>query len=100
MTAIAAGMIHSLALIYNNLLMAWGNNSYAQLGNSTFTDSYLPVQVGGYGYQVQAISTTHHHSMALLSNNMVAVWGYNYYGQLGDGTTTSATWPVTMIQTW
>ena len=34
------------------------------------------------------------HSCALLTNSAVMCWGWNYYGQLGDGTTTRGTTPV------
>ena len=34
------------------------------------------------------------HSCALLTNSAVMCWGWNYYGQLGDGTTTDRTTPA------
>ena len=34
------------------------------------------------------------HSCALLTNSAVMCWGWNYYGQLGDGTTTDRSIPV------
>jgi hypothetical protein len=35
-----------------------------------------------------------HHSLAVKSDGTVWAWGYNYYGQLGDGTTTDRWTPV------
>ncbi len=35
-----------------------------------------------------------HHSLALRSDGTVWAWGYNLYGQLGDGSTTNRTSPV------
>ncbi|MBI5383480.1 MAG: hypothetical protein HZA90_02195, partial [Verrucomicrobia bacterium] len=44
--AIAAGMVHGLALKSDGTVWAWGNNSpYSQLGNGTNVDSRTPVQV-------------------------------------------------------
>ena len=34
------------------------------------------------------------HSVVLNSDGTVMTWGYNYYGQLGDGTTTSHSSPM------
>ena len=37
------------------------------------------------------------HSLALRSDGTVWAWGYNGYGQLGDGTTTQRLFPVTVL---
>ena len=43
---------------------------------------------------VVAIAGGGYHSMALKSDGTVWAWGANYYGQLGDGSTTNRTTPV------
>lgn len=46
--AITKGEQHSLALKNDGTLWAWGNNSFSgALGNGTYTDSNIPVQVTG-----------------------------------------------------
>jgi hypothetical protein len=40
-----------------------------------------------------AIAAGGSHSLALTANGSLWGWGYNYYGQLGDGTTTSRATP-------
>ncbi len=35
-----------------------------------------------------------YHSLALTADGHVYAWGYNSYGQLGNGSTTNATTPV------
>ena len=46
-TAIAGGGTHSLALLSDGTVMAWGRNGSGQLGNGTTTDSHVPVAVSG-----------------------------------------------------
>ncbi|MHC4429808.1 MAG: hypothetical protein ACYS0D_14580 [Planctomycetota bacterium] len=44
-----------------------------------------------------AISSTHSHTAALLSDGTVRTWGWNGYGQLGDGTTTDSPFPIQVV---
>ncbi|MCL1904681.1 MAG: hypothetical protein FWG19_00975, partial [Methanomassiliicoccaceae archaeon] len=87
---VAAGGAHSLALKSDGTVWTWGYNSDGQLGDGTRTDRTKPVQVkgpGGSGYLtgVTAIAAGSNHSMALKEDGTVWAWGYDLYGQLGDG---------------
>src|SRR5262249_29148819 len=48
-TAVAAGLFHSLALCSDGTLTAWGSNSNGKLGNNSTTDSNVPVLVSTNG---------------------------------------------------
>ena len=46
------------------------------------------------GKTISQISAGSDHSLALDSEGQIYAWGYNYYGQLGNGDTTSSNTPV------
>ncbi|WP_217569434.1 chromosome condensation regulator RCC1 [Streptomyces sp. GbtcB7] len=77
---------------------SWGHNASGQLGNGSTTNATTPGQVLGLARQdVKSISTggwlttTNSFTVALLKNGTVKSWGNSQYGQLGNGTTTTAT---------
>ena len=44
-TAVAAGDLHSLALTSTRAVLAWGGNNFGQLGDGSYEESDVPVQV-------------------------------------------------------
>jgi len=98
--AIDGGQYHSLALKADNTVWAWGYNNYGQLGRNNTTGSSTPVQVmTDVGLTtpltgVVAIAAGDNYSVAAKSDGTVWAWGYNGYGQLGDGTTANQLLPV------
>ncbi|MGB9879463.1 MAG: RCC1 domain-containing protein, partial [Anaerolineae bacterium] len=90
---VAAGDYHSLALLADGRVMAWGRNNCGQLGDGTTEDKLTPVQVHGISDAV-AVAAGGNHSLALLSDGRVMAWGNNEFGQLGDGTTEHRLTPV------
>ena len=86
---IAAGGDHSLALKSDGSVWAWGDGGAGQLGDPLLWSHLTPFQVPGLS-GVTAIAAGANHSLALktdgLSSGTVWAWGYNNYGQLGQGT--------------
>ena len=93
-TAIAAGYFHTCALMNTGGVLCWGGNSDGQLGDGTTTNHYTPVAVSGLSSGVTAIAAGSYHTCALTNTGGVLCWGNNWYGQLGDGTTTNRYAPV------
>jgi alpha-tubulin suppressor-like RCC1 family protein len=73
----------------------WGYNGNGQLGNGSTTSSDAPVAVLGISNAKAVTGDNDGGSFcALLSTSQVKCWGYNAYGELGNGTTTTFTLPV------
>jgi len=83
------------ALLSNGTVKCWGDNSFGQLGDGTTTARLAPVLVNGLGGVPRAIATGGDHSCAVLANGTVQCWGNNASGQLGNGSTTASSTPVT-----
>lgn len=94
--AIAAGGRHNLAIADDDTVLAWGSNTYGQLGDGSKTTSRIPVKVSGLT-GVTAIAAGGEFSLALKSDGTVLAWGNNSKGQLGIGTTVSSSTPVQVL---
>lgn len=94
-TAIAGGGRHSMA-VQNGGLYSWGNNSLGQLGIGSSTTQNGPVYaVTGMSSGVTSIACGYLHSLAV-QNGAAYAWGYNNFGEVGDGTTTNRDTPFAL----
>jgi alpha-tubulin suppressor-like RCC1 family protein len=89
------------AILDDKTVKCWGDGSQLALGNggTATTNATTPttvVGVGGVGTtlnNVIAISGGYQHYCALLADTSIACWGYDSYGQLGDGLSASSSTP-------
>ena len=83
------------ALLDNGSVKCWGYNQNGQLGTGDLVHRSTPTFVSQFGNNRTAvdISVGAYHTCAVLSDGNVSCWGLNQYGQLGDGTTTSRSYP-------
>ncbi|MDT8308801.1 MAG: PKD domain-containing protein [Bacteroidales bacterium] len=98
-TGIDAGESHSLAVLNTGQVLSWGSNSDEQIGRSTTTPKRkvaLPLNQGITINNAVAVRAGAKHSIALLSDSSLAVWGDNDYGQLGLGTFTNYEYPTAL----
>ncbi len=93
-SALSAGGNHGLAIRANGSVWAWGLNQYGQIGNGSAgaIGVSTPVKVNVLSGVFTAVSAGFSHSLALKSDGTVWAWGYNAYGQVGNGGSAS---PVT-----
>ena len=94
--AITAGEFHTCAILDDGSVSCWGSNYYGQLGDGTTTDRSTPTQTSSLGTDRTAVAITggDYHTCAILDDGSVSCWGYNGYGNLGDGTTTARNTPT------
>ncbi|MCL5266675.1 MAG: T9SS type A sorting domain-containing protein [Bacteroidetes bacterium] len=94
-TSASVGYLFTLAIGNDGNIYAWGLNTYGQLGDSTTTNSDVPVLVKlPNGVTAKAVSAGTSFGMAIGSDGNVYAWGLNSSGELGDSTTTNSTVPV------
>jgi alpha-tubulin suppressor-like RCC1 family protein len=97
--SVTSGSGHSCAVMANGTVKCWGKNDIGQLGDGTTTNRRVPVSVSGITGltpATTAVSVTAGggSTCALMANGTVKCWGYNYDGQLGDGSNTDSLIPI------
>ena len=92
--SIAAGSSHTCAVTTTGAAKCWGLNDNGQLGSAGYATSHVPVDVERITSGAIAIRAGFAHTCALLIDHSVKCWGYNSYGQLGNGTYYTGFLPV------
>jgi alpha-tubulin suppressor-like RCC1 family protein len=91
---ISAGISHTCAILDNDTIKCWGDNSYGQSGygddvrrgnESGEMGDNLPIVDLGTARTPVTVVTGFLHTCAILDNNTVKCWGGNYNGGLGYG---------------
>jgi alpha-tubulin suppressor-like RCC1 family protein len=82
------------AVLSTGHMSCWGFNNYGQLGNGTNMNSSVPVSVSNITTAAALVGGTEYGFCALLTTSHVDCWGFNFYGELGNGTETSSEVPV------
>ena len=90
--SVVAGEGHLCALLSDDSLTCWGNNSRGQLGEGREVEDSGLISRGVY----KSVVTGNTHSCALKDNNVPECWGGNEFGQLGDGSRLDRHAPVSV----
>ena len=95
---VTVGSYYTCALASDGSAACWGYNNYGQLGNGTQIDSAVPVPVeapvGLQGTTFAQISAGLAHTCAVTTIGSPFCWGYNDFGQLGNGSTRGSSVPI------
>jgi alpha-tubulin suppressor-like RCC1 family protein len=112
---VASGYYDSLAVSTDGTLFTWGNNTYGQLGNnSAGGQTSAPTAVLNFGPVITqsgdgnkvisanwgvcaAVDNTGREESGQFTKGQLWMWGINYDGQLGDGTTAAHYGPLPVL---
>jgi len=93
-----AGAYHCAAVKTDGTLWCWGNNlQYGALGDNTIILRSSPVQTVAFGTNWKQVACGFNNTAAVKQDGTLWCWGYNAYGQLGDGTITHRSSPVQTV---
>jgi alpha-tubulin suppressor-like RCC1 family protein len=89
----------SSALTTSGKLFVWGNNVFGEQGNGSSSIELLPNEITeNFNLQpnekISSIFFSGFTSAAYTSNNRLFMWGYNLFGQFGNGTTLNSNVPI------
>ncbi|MFN8490070.1 MAG: CARDB domain-containing protein [Caldilineaceae bacterium] len=93
-TDITAGGAHTCAVTMAGGVKCWGANGVGQLGDGTQSNKNAPVAVSGIISGMTTVNAGYTHTCALTTAGGVKCWGYNYYGELGNGANDDTNTPV------
>ena len=104
LTQISAGYQFTCALSSAGAVYCWGIGDYGQLGNSSTTESNVPVAVTTAGTPMAGrtivqVSTGNASVCAVDTAGLVYCWGDNGDGQLGNNSTAQSNVPVAVTTT-
>ena len=89
----------AMALDADGNVYTWGYNTNGQLGNNTSDSTNYaanPARLPNQSFQATQISAGSWNALAIDTEGNTWTWGYNRYGQLGDGSTSDKYKPQTV----
>lgn len=98
--SLSPGGDHNCGLTAGGVAYCWGDNDYGEVGNGTTgprTGVQLPAPVAG-GLVFASLAPGFFHTCGLTTAHAVYCWGYNFYGQVGDGTKTDRSVPTRVMR--
>jgi len=95
LSAVGMGFDYGCGITVEGQLKCWGSNSSGQLGiGSASGQPVRSATTVQSSVRFTAVAAGVGHACAIAENTTVYCWGYNAYGQLGDGTQINRTNPT------
>ena len=95
---IEAGQEFTCALLTSGGVDCWGNNMDGQLGSGSLVNRFIPAPVTGLTSGVVDIGLGDLHACAETAMGVRYCWGDSFYGQLGNGSNTTALFPIEVLE--
>jgi alpha-tubulin suppressor-like RCC1 family protein len=98
-----SGGVFTCAIASDNNAYCWGLNQYGQLGANYISPNFSSIPVAVYaigvlsGKTIISITSGDEHTCTIASDNQVYCWGYNFTGQLGNGSYINSSVPITAL---
>jgi len=92
-TQLAAGAVHTCALVSGGAAYCWGQNLHGQLGDGSTQNATRATPVAG-DLRFRSIHAGGALTCGFSDDGSEYCWGLNQYGQLGDGTRQSRSTPT------
>ena len=89
----SGGGYHHCAVMADTTVRCWGENTYGQLGDGTYTPRTIPTTVTGLSGVAQ-VSVGERYTCARKSDGTVWCWGSNEQGQLASTSVVESTIPM------
>lgn len=89
--------LHVMAIKTDGTLWTWGQGAYGVLGSGLTTSRSSPQTTTLAGTDWSKVSAGDRFSAAIKTDGVMYTWGKNNRGQLGDGTTTNRSSPVSIF---
>jgi alpha-tubulin suppressor-like RCC1 family protein/tRNA A-37 threonylcarbamoyl transferase component Bud32 len=89
------GAAHGIARTFDDKVYCWGYNRWGQLGDGKQEEEFHEPELNKTlsNEKIVDICCGNYHSLALTLNGDVYAWGYNQFGQIGNGNTNVQTEP-------
>lgn len=95
-SSVGAWNLHTCAVVAGGV-QCWGYGNSGQLGNGGNSFASPPVVAIPANSNISMVSTGDYHTCALTFAGGVRCWGYNLYGQLGNGGNADSNVPVVAL---
>jgi alpha-tubulin suppressor-like RCC1 family protein len=96
---LSAGQYHTCAITGAGAGMCWGTNTHGEIGDggpissANITKNTGPQSVQGLPAALTSIAAGAYHTCGITTGGGVYCWGYNAWGQLGNGSTGDSSVP-------